>query len=180
MIDFETFISDCDKGKCNRSTIKSLQCQKEYKRKLCYTKYEKQFARNKEKQGKDYLKNKDKEQDIDYKWIDVCKLVKLRDNNQCRLYNILTKEEKLYLLKEQKENIYFNKTLGCAHVVPRSASKKLFYESTNVYLLGWCFHFRLDNLQSPLTGQPIAVKEHDDWWIRIIGQETWDWLQENK
>jgi hypothetical protein len=179
MIVLEKFISDCNSGKCNRSTIKSPQCKKEYKRKLCYTKYEKQLEKNKEKREKDYLKSKDKEIDVDYKWIEVCELVKLRDNNQCRLYSILTKEERFYLLREQKENVHFNKTLGCAHVIPRRMSKNLYYDARNLYLLGWCFHFRLDNLQDPLTGKPISMEEHDKWWIRIIGRETWDWLQGN-
>jgi predicted nucleic acid-binding protein len=178
MIDIDKFKADCLKGKCNRTTVKSTQCLKEYKQKLCFDKYNKQLDKNKVKHELQSLKNKNKDADIDYKWIEVRETVKLRDGNMCRLYPTLTKEEKIYLLKSQKDNLWLNKTLDPAHVLSRSSTPCLVYDPENIVILGRLFHSRLDNLQNPLTGESVSVEERNQWWIRIVGQELWDSLND--
>jgi len=203
MINIEKFKSDCNKGKCNRSTMKSKQCLKDYKQEQCFKKYNNQLNRNKEKIIKLNEKNQEKykekkveqelkteeyrqncargiypEQEIDEEWERVKSEVWMRDKT-CRLWKILNEEEKNWLRENDPNVLYFNKIIGVAHVISRNRSTNLYYESNNLYLLGWGFHFRLDNFRNPLTNEEITKEEIKQWWIRIIGKELYEWLEEN-
>jgi hypothetical protein len=196
MIELDKFKESCSKKRCLRQTMYNTKiCITNYKQEDCYKKYltkqEKDKAKQDEKNAirsaeiEEYKRKKKAGEKIEYvdndtEWTKTSQLVKERDNNQCRLWNVLTEEEKDYCNTEQKQTIHFNKIKGSAHVIARSGSKNLFYELKNLYLLGWGFHFRMDNMQNPLTGKPATKEEIDSWWIRIVGIETWNWLQENK
>ena len=192
MIDSEKFILDCNSGKCNRSTIKSPQCKKEYKQKLCYAKYEKQLEKNKEKRElkyqeqkaeiEEYKRKKVSGEKIEYrdsdpKWTELRKQCLVRDNGQCRFFSIMTEEEKKLIRPHLWGDF---KTLDGCHCISRSASVKLKYEIRNVYILYRRIHFCLDNCLDPFSGRSITKEERDNIWIRIIGVNEWGWLQNNK
>ena len=194
-MNIEQFKQSCNKKHCLRKTMITPQCPKDYKQEQCYKKFIQKQEKDKVKQE---VKNVKRQSDIDeYKrkkqagekiefvdpdpeWAKVSQQVKERDHDQCRLWAILTPEEKEYCNTEQKQNMYFNKTKGAAHVIARSQSKNLFYSLSNLVWLGWCMHHRIDNMQDPLTGKPMTNEERDNWWIRIIGLENFNWLKENK
>lgn len=181
MIDSEKFISDCKKGKCNRNTMITPQCKKEYKQEQCYNKFIQKQEKDKLKKEQKYQeqKEKNKEVKVDVKWVDVREKVKQRDGNCCRLFSILTKEEKVYLLKEQRDNLWLNKTIDPAHILSRSSRPDLIYCEENIVMLGRLFHGRIDSLQNPLTGAPISTEERKNWWIRIVGEEVYTQLSTN-
>ena len=176
----EEFVEKCQSGRCMRNTMQSPQCKKQYKQEQCFDKYTKKLSKDKEKRENKFQQAKDKKPEQDEKWVEVRENVKNRDNNLCRLFSILTKEEKIYLIKDQFENLWLNKTIDPAHVIPRSKSKKLIYCEDNIVMLGRLFHSRLDSMKNPLTGDNITKDEHTNWWIRIVGEEVYNWLATNK
>lgn len=113
---------------------------------------------------------------MDEKWVEVRENVRQRDANKCRLMLVLTMEEKLYLFREQKENLWLNKTLDPAHVLSRSKRPDLIYCENNIVILGRLFHSRLDSCLDPLTGKNISRSERDSWWIRIVGEDLYNKL----
>jgi len=180
MIDLEQFKQSCNKKRCLRQTMITPQCHKNYKQEQCYNKYVQKQEKDKLKRQDNYQKQKNKPIEVDGQWIEVREKVRQRDGNKCRLLSILTTEEKVRLLKEQRENIWLNKTIDPAHVIARSQSPKLIYCERNIVMLGRLFHSRLDTMQNPLTGKPIIKEEVESWWIRIIGYEEYVWLITNK
>jgi len=155
------FKSNCNKGRCLRKTIKSKNCLKEYKQDDCYKKYNKQVEKNKPV--------------TDEKWEEVKSFVLERDK-ECLLFNILSVEEKKYLLKEQKDFTWLNKkNVDCAHILSRSQYPKYIYVCDNIFLLGRLFHSRLDTYKNPLTGENISSEERDKWFERImIDNKYWE------
>jgi hypothetical protein len=190
MITLEKFTSDCQKGKCNRNTIKSRQCEKQYKQELCYNKFV-------QKQEKDLLKREDKKkerqeeideykrkkesgekieyEDNDPQWTEVLKQVWIRDRAQCRFFLIMTEEEKKLI----KPHLWGDfKKIDGAHCISRSQSPKMKYDVDNVYLLFRRVHKALDGCFDPFTGKPITKEEVINYWKRIIGEEKYNELIE--
>lgn len=180
-IDLETFKASCQKKRCLRNTMITPQCPKDYKQEQCYTKFTQKKEKDKVKQEIKYKeqKEKSKEIEVDEKWVEVREKVRQRDGNKCRLLSILTSEEKIFLLKEQRENLWLNKTLDPAHVLSRSKRPDLIYSEDNIVILGRLFHSRLDSIQNPLTGENISSIERDGWWIRIVDEDLYNKLLKN-
>jgi hypothetical protein len=115
-------------------------------------------------------------QDKKAKWKGVCSEVDKRDKYTCRLWKILTEEEK----NQTKSflNYPFN-SIDHAHVLKRSARPDLEYDVDNIICLMRIFHSRLDQLRNPITGKMIEKEDVKNWFIRIIGEEKYQ-LLENK
>ena len=111
-------------------------------------------------------------------WNDVKRRIFSRDKEKCRLTDLLTIEE--FHKAKGSKGLIAGQVLDAAHVIRRSQSPKLKYCLRNVVLLRRSFHDRLDQYKDPVTGESISKEEADNWWLRIVGRETWDWLQENK
>jgi len=110
-------------------------------------------------------------------WV-VCRdKVYERDNYSCRLWGILSYEEKK-IFKES--NSYLTNTLDPAHIISRGESKNLICEVKNIVLLDRAFHSRLDFCKCPLSGKSISKIEREKWLKRIIGDDLFKWLKENK
>lgn len=119
-------------------------------------------------------------------WLKCKKIVFERDNNNCRLWPLLSLEEK----SKVKNYIYQGSefaTIDPAHVISQSQSKKLQYNPDNIICLYRLFHTRLDNYQDPITGKYLEGKtteerkqKRKDWFIKIIGKDLFEWLEENK
>lgn len=112
----------------------------------------------------------------DLAWEKVSKIVWERDKG-CRLKPLLNYNEWGSFLSH---NSYLFGEIDLAHIIPRSISKKLYYEPKNIILLDRTFHSRMDHGHHPLTGLTIDRKEMDRWWVRIIGNNLWEWLWDNK
>lgn len=154
MREYDEFITYCNRSLCLRNTIFNKKtCARETKRKACYKKYT-------VKQGKS------KKRKVDERWERVKAEVFERDEHNCRIQSLL--------------GHYSSLPVDPAHVIRRSQSKKLYYDKRNIVSLSRLYHTRLDSYLDPLTGKSITREEADSWWKKIVGQETWDYLQENK
>jgi hypothetical protein len=134
-VDFENikqqFINNCNKGFCQRKTIKSKNCLKDYKQELCFNKHMKQIE-------KDSFKVEDKE------WKDIQVKVKERDKT-CLIDKCLVMSE-LLIIKNKYSSLYYTlgKTLDCAHIIPRSEAPHLIYDLNNIILIKRIYHSMLD------------------------------------
>lgn len=118
-----------------------------------------------------------KAKEPDREWELVRAYVRQRDQGLCRLYRVLTPNEKRYF---KECGGYLMKTLDPAHVIPRSISRNLYYEPRNIVLLDRTFHSRLDFGHNPLNGKVISKEEVAWWWQRIVGGKEYEWLIKNK
>ncbi|MFA5760064.1 MAG: hypothetical protein WC942_12045 [Clostridia bacterium] len=151
--------------------------EKELKSK--YEKYCKSEQKKEDKKNKLFEEKllEEKEIPIDNQWENVYTLVHKRDKEYCRLKLILSIEE----LKELNQNpISLLNQLDVAHVIPRSASKNLYYDLDNLVLLNRISHSWLDTYKNPINGKPIKKEERDMWWKRIVGEQHFNKLQERK
>lgn len=160
--------------KCNNTQLKSYY--EAYNKRL-----NKQNLKLEEKKKELYnkmltdIENKEWEQCKDWQWELLLKEVKIRDNNECRLIKILTKQE--YADLYSTSDYYSLNNLQGAHVIRRSKNKNLIYEIKNIVLLNSYSHEMLDNYRHPITGNFIKKEEVKNWWIRIVGQELYEWLE---
>ena len=98
-----------------------------------------------------------------------------RDNYRCRLWCILTEEEKDLIRQYLYPPLSYTDT---AHIVSKAKSKKLQEDIDNIITLTRIFHTRLDQFKNPLTGKFITKKERENWFIRIVGEEHYQKLLE--
>jgi hypothetical protein len=143
-------------------------CKKDYKRSSCFRKWEASRSKEKEKRADKTEK--------DLRWKEVSTAVRERDGYSCRLAEILSSEE----IHQSGYLTWPKDQCECAHVIRRSQSLTLYYETKNIVLLHKHFHERLDQYKNPITGKSITKEEADTWWARIVGAEEFLWLIENK
>lgn len=166
MIDYREFISYCSKGTCLRHTIYNQKtCSRESKRKKCFDK----FLKMQEKRNSIST--------IDERWSIVRYSVLERDNFQCRLTKVLSVNE---LIKAGVGFDSTGETLDVAHIVSRSQSSNLYYEMENLISMRRIFHSRLDSYKDPITGKSISKEDRDYWFIRMVGKQLFERLQNEK
>jgi len=103
-------------------------------------------------------------------WEDTREEVYIRDMIQCRLWKILTPDEKKIAINNGLVGT-ISKKITPAHFIRRSACKDLICEKDNVYTMYQLFHNRLDAYQDPLTGKKSNTKECLKWWQRVINND---------
>jgi hypothetical protein len=114
---------------------------------------------------------------IDEKWVNLRNEIIQRANNKCEITPLLTKSE----LDFVNVNIYYNfEILDCIHVIARSQSKKLYYDKQNIIFGKRYYHTLIDNYKNPFTLKDISNEERNSLFIRFIGIDRWNYLQENK
>jgi len=169
MLTYEQYKENYKKyGKC---VDQMTRPSKPLSERLLLLRYDKYIKKEERKQ------QKFEDRKVDERWGAVREEIFTRDGHRCRLKSILSIQE-LRLFKEHDG--YFMNTLDGAHVIARSISKNLYYEPRNIITLDRVFHSRLDFNKCPLTGKGITRQEKEWWWIRIIGREEWEWLNNNK
>jgi hypothetical protein len=155
---FEEFSSFCSKGVCLRKTMKTHKCSTEAKQKNCFDRYDRKLEKDKDRRHEKKEENKH--------WVEITKQVKLRDKT-CRIWEILTKEERLHILKNfEAEFRWLSKTLDTCHIISRAQSGELKYDLDNLLLISRFFHRRLTDLQHPVTGEPITKDQETEWYLR--------------
>ena len=112
-----------------------------------------------------------KEQSEDSK---LSAFVRERDDG-CRLLKILTAEE---FAEWEKNNNGLGNILDAAHVFGKNAFPWMRYNNRNVVTLNRFSHSCLDKGKSPVNGKSITHEEQKAWWIRIVGNDEWDYLKE--
>lgn len=142
-----------------------------------YEKYCKVQAKKLEKKPKG-LKQSTKGNQLDELWIEMVELVKIRDNCECQFLKLSSEDDRKWFYKTYPYNLI--QTLDIAHVIPRSKSTKLYYDLDNLRVLNRVSHGFLDTYKHPLYGTPISREDRDNWWKKIIGEDTYNSLEENK
>jgi hypothetical protein len=162
VISQDDFIEKCKQGRCLRQTLKSKQCEKEYKQKQCYNKYV-------DKKTKEWERDHTEK---DYRWEELKEALKLRDIS-CLFTKIATFEELRIL--EQNENWWLSRFIDGAHLIPRSMASRIIYDIDNVILLNRHSHTRLDNFLDLVTGEFIGLEGKKRWIERIMHEnKLWD------
>ena len=95
-------------------------------------------------------------------WEDCKRRVDLRDKRQCRLIRCLSASE-FHQIKSGTPT-----RIDRCHIFSRSSFPELIYNINNIISLQRFIHQRMDNYQSPITGDLISVEEHFYWWWRIF------------
>lgn len=102
-----------------------------------------------------------------------------RDIDKGFFWSKLTADEKTYMLK--KSSVFRNSDLEIiydpAHIIGRGRSSKLAKDTDNIIMLPRYFHTFIDKYINPFTLKPLTSSEHEQLWIKIVGQERWDLLQ---
>ena len=156
---FEEFVSTYKKyGKCPGQMSKPKHTLNERELKIRYEKYNK--VKNEKIQKGSWE---------DPKWKEVADIVWKRDKGQCRLLSKLkidNPELYVYFIKNNMKSLYTK--LDLAHIVPRSKSRELYYEPSNIILLNRVSHSLIDTYHDPVTGKTINKEEQEKWWRYII------------
>ena len=113
-------------------------------------------------------------------WDEVSNLVWKRDEGKCRFLSKLKidkYEDYWYIINIAPYDLL--QKLDLAHVIPRSKSKKLYYDPDNIVLLSRYVHSSLDTYHDPITGKSITKSQVDNWWKYIVGEDKYEKLLEN-
>jgi len=167
MLDFEEYVNYYKKYKrClgQMQNPKHTLSERELK-----SKYEKYIKPKKEKTQKGSWD--------DPLWQEVADKVWKRDKNECRLLSKLKIDNPdlyLYFIKNNMKSLYTK--LDLAHIIPRSQSRILYYEPSNIILLSRPVHSNLDTYHDPITGKAITKEEQEGWWRYIVGGLVYDSL----
>jgi len=111
-------------------------------------------------------------------WDEVSDIVWKRDK-ECRLLSKLKidkPESYLYIINHSPYNLL--QKLDLAHVISRSASKKLYYDPDNIILLSRPVHSLIDSYHDPVCGKAINKEERENWLRYIIGNDNYEKLLE--
>lgn len=168
-MELEEFQFNCNKKKClKHQRWDSKTCMRESKQLNCYKSYTR-LENKKIEMYKQVKKEWEEQASFDNEiWLrdtgeskgDSSK----RDNwkNYCRLWKSLTIEERNYLEKNYKEELWINKDLDIAHIKPKSINIEDKDNIENVILIGRWFHRRLTDMIHPVYNKTISQIEIEE------------------
>lgn len=164
-MDFKEFSDFCTKRFCYRHSTYSERCLQEEKQLRCFTKW------NKVK-----LKKAKRIVALNYEYASFVTEVwkqtfgsfdgfskKKNWQKYCRIWNILTDDEKKYIEDNFNEDLWLNENLDVAHILPKDTDIDLKYNPSNGVILGRLFHQRLDSFKHPVTNEKITKEERLTW-----------------
>jgi hypothetical protein len=152
----DKFKESCLKGYCKRGSFVSKNCQKAYKQEDCFRKFN---NKNSEVKVDDAYEEFRKQVWIDDTGSFDGKVRRKDWKNYCKLWNILTQEQKVFIIKNYAQEIWLNENLDVAHIKPKGSYPELKYDPLNGVVLGRYFHNLLDNYIHPITKQSISIEE---------------------
>jgi hypothetical protein len=154
-----------------------------------YKKYVKRQEKIKEKFSKKFdvpesILEMDNEQPSTYlqRVLAAEKQVKENDPNYEEWKKNLSREEieiiekKMYICKDKDGEVIYDP----AHVIPRSKSRTLAKNLLNIIMLPRYVHSLLDSYKDPITEKSIPKEEVELWWKKILGEERYNLLNEEK
>ena len=112
----------------------------------------------------------------DEQWVLVKNKVFTRDNYQCQLCRVLTAQE-MGVLKRTAHHFELG-TTDPAHIFGVGPFPSLIYVLENIVTLNRFSHDMLDTCRSPINGDRITRNEREQWWIRIVGEERYQYLSQ--
>ena len=192
----EDFKKSCNKKQCQRRTMITNNCSKEYKQEACFkkviTKLNKQQAEKQEiqiqknKDWTDYMTKKEAgliepiefEKDEKYEqfkkdcWM---KYIGFYDGisvykdwkDICMFWNCLTDKEKEFANDIDHKDMWLNKNLDIAHILGKGEKPELKFDLDNVVIIGRLWHSRIDKFKDPLTNMSISQQVRLYWFDRI-------------
>ncbi len=110
----------------------------------------------------------------DEKWIELREKVFKRDKGCLLLKSIHPTEA--YLLRKYSGGLHH--IIDPAHVFGKGAFPFMKYDLDNVISLNRFSHSMLDSGKHPLTGKMLHKEQQRSWWIRIIGINKYEELEE--
>ena len=191
--DIQEFKQDCNNLRCSRRTMTNKKtCLTESKQNKCYEKFitmlEKQMYKRievieKRQKDIDNWLDSNFEFEVDVVWEDVKEKIWNRDciklpydgsykipqaYNYCVIWNfILKKDEKLYIIKNNMEELSKDNKLTNIHIESRQRRPDLKYTLNNIILACNFFHERFDNYRCIVTGKDIDNDERNEWIMRF-------------
>lgn len=148
---FEEFSAKCLKQICplGKEHYGHI-CLKDTKQKRCFG-----------KKKKDVWSFNGLEIESDPKWQSL-RLEILERDKSCKLWMILTPEEKNHILHNYQDEFFlFKKFFDTAHIIPKSVNKSLYYDKNNLVLIYRYFHRLLDQYMHPVYRTHISNIERE-------------------
>ncbi len=140
----EIFKQKCAGGVCLRKSSRNAKCLTDKKQSKCYVKY---------------CKKLNKQYEVDERWEEVKEQIHRRDKT-CRIFAILTEEEKNYIYANYYDGYkMLSRTLDVEHIIPRSKNKSLYYDPSNLILISRYFHSLLTVYKHPVFQTAITQEE---------------------
>ena len=146
------------------------------------TRYKK-YLQQEERKVKKFKEKRKKEREsrytihVDEKWENFKSQL---DLSKCSLLERFEGDPEYEVVLEvmKRRGGHLLKTIDPAHVFSRAEAPHMKYEVDNVVPLNRFSHSMLDTMRSPITGEPIDKKEHDEYWEFIVGEEKYKELKE--
>ena len=149
-MEFEKFTKGCDALRCPRNVRTNHKCVTKAKRHRCFRQYQSKAKRDARKQ----VERSSHAQLVS----EQRAAAMLRDKNRCKIWAMLSQQERDYVQETWPEDFNHPKmlTLSMMHIIPKSSSQKKKYEVSNVVMGREFFHARLDKYRHPVTGLRIS------------------------
>lgn len=170
-MEYSKFTSYCDKKICLRKSFyNSNTCIKEYKREVCFSKYEKSLEKQFENLQTSNLEEENFKRDVwvrDYGYYPDVKRVK-DWKEVCRYWKSLTFLEQQVIERIHSDNLYMNQDIDVAHIKGKGSHADLRYLPSNGVLIGRLFHFLIDTNIDPVTNSFMNKNSRTDIFERIL------------
>lgn len=164
----EEFCASCEARRCLRRQKIIKSCSTNYRRKNCYNIWNRETIKLEQKRD---APNPDKlfREKV---WLEEAGFYEGSQiqnwRSVCKIWAIMTNEEKRYLDKHFKDDQWLNTHVDVCHVLPKSTHPEKQHDTTNVYLAGRLFHSRLTDCRHPVTNQPITNEEVGIWNLKAL------------
>lgn len=168
-MELEEFQESCNNKKClKRVRYDAKTCWKTSKQTNCfksYTRLESKKVEKRQQNKQDWNEQADFDNEV---WLRDTGEVKgnssTRENWQryCRLWQVLTPDEKIYL-ENYDDELFLNSKLEIAHIKPKSTHGSERKALENVVLVSHSFHRRLTDMLHPVTKKHISSSEVQQW-----------------
>lgn len=154
--------------------LNEAQYKTKYQKYLSLT--EKQELKRQEQIEKNIQRSIDKAQEEDVDWLRMREKVYERDSRECRLFSVLTQDEK----EQFGENFgwKWKYIITPAHIFKVGSNLSIKYLPEYVVTLNLASHGMLDAGKCPISGKAIEPDEVEWWWKRIAGIEQYEQLKE--
>lgn len=135
-----------------------------------YNNYVQSFEKSQKRFDRQVQKSKlPKTVERDLLWDEMRLKVFKRDNYKCRLYAILTDDERRIF--NEKIGFSWIQKLDPAHIFKVGSNPFLKYKEEFIVVMNRMSHSLLDSNHNPINGESISQEEIVLWWQRIVGKK---------
>lgn len=159
--------------------IERKKAKRDFNEKQWQTKYKRYCASEEKRRIREqrYAENsRKKTHTYDKRWKS---LRESKDTSYCTLLIKLQQEKRFSDIMYIRNNGGgFHDTFDLAHVIARSESPAMKYDTDNIIPLNRYSHRNLDTYRDPIYGQPITSEEVEHWWRYLVGDDKYEELKE--